>query len=221
MNKRKSGRGFLQRRECLIPTWRGWLVLLFAITALAVFIIRGVGPFLAVNDPVDNGALVVEGWLPDYALQEVITEFTSGHHSQIYVTGGPLKKGAPLSEYKTFAELSKATLLRLGLNANAIQAVPAPKVRVDRTYASAVALKSWLTSHGITETNFNIISLGPHARRSRLLFERVFGKNYKIGTITMEDQEYDAKRWWTSSAGIRTMIDETIAYIYARLFFNS
>src|SRR5580704_13331507 len=134
MKERKPGRGFLQHRECLVPTWRGWLVLLFAITAFVVFTIRSIGSFLALNDPVENGALVVEGWLPDYALQEAITEFNKGHHSQIFVTGGPLENGAPLSEYRTFAELGAATLMRLGLNTNAVQAVPAPKVRLDRTY---------------------------------------------------------------------------------------
>src|SRR5260221_7453473 len=94
MNERKTGPGLLQRRECLLPTWRGWLVLLFAVAALIILSIRGAYPFLAVNDPVDSGVLVVEGWLPDYALQETITEFGRGHYSRIFVTGGPLENGA-------------------------------------------------------------------------------------------------------------------------------
>src|SRR5437660_396470 len=155
MKERQIARRFLHRRECLLPTWRGWLVLLFVVAALMVFSIRGAYSFLAVNDPVENGELVVEGWLPDYALQEAITEFGRGHHSRMFVTGGPLENGAPLSEYRTYAELGAATLLRLGLNTNAVQAVPAPRVRLDRTYASALALKGWLVPHGITETNFN------------------------------------------------------------------
>src|SRR6202049_4424392 len=97
MTEREPGRGFLQRRECLLPTWRGWLVLLFAVTALVVFSICGAYSFLAVNDPVDSGALVVEGWLPDYALQQAITEFRRDHYSRVFVTGGPLDYGAPLS----------------------------------------------------------------------------------------------------------------------------
>jgi DUF218 domain len=219
MKERKPGRGFLQRRECLLPTWRGWLLLLLTVAALAVFCIRGAYSFLAVNDPVDNSALVVEGWLPDYALQEAITEFRRGHHNQIFVTGGPLESGAPLSEYRTFAELGAATLVRLGLNTNVVQAVPAPAVRLDRTYASAIALKNWLDSHGIVAANFNIISLGPHSRRSRLLFEKALGKNYKVGVIAVANQDYDTNRWWESSSGVRTLMDETIAYVYTRLFF--
>ena len=193
-------------------------MLLFAGAALITFGIRGAYPFLAVNDPVDNGALVVEGWLPDYAFQEAITEFRRGHHSKIFVTGGPLESGAPLSEYSTFAELGAATLVRLGLDTNAVQAVPAPRVRLDRTYASAVALKNWLDPHGVAETNFNVISLGPHSRRSRLLFEKALGRDYKVGIIAVENQDYDAERWWASSAGVRTMTDEMIAYVYTRLF---
>jgi hypothetical protein len=201
----------------LLPTWRGWLVLLFAGAALIVFSVRGAYSFLAVNDPVHNGVLVVEGWLPDYALQEAITQFRRDHYHKIFVTGGPLEDGAPLSEYRNFAELGAVTLVRFGAETNAVQAVPAPKVRVDRTYASAVALKDWLSQHGITEMNFNVISLGAHSRRTRLLFERALGKGCRVGITAVQDQDYDAKRWWGSSAGVRTVIDEMIAYWYARL----
>jgi len=193
------------------------LVLLFACTTLIVFSVRGAYSFLAVNDPVYNGALVVEGWLPDYALQQAITEFRRDHYRKIFVTGGPLEHGAPLSEYRTFAELGAATLVRLGADTNAVQAVPAAKVRVDRTYASAVALKMWLDQHGVGETNFNVISVGPHSRRSRMLFEKAMGSGCRVGVTTIENEDYDARRWWESSAGVRTVIDEMIAYWYARL----
>jgi len=192
---------------------------LFVIAALVVFGFREAYPFLAINDPVDNGALVVEGWLPDYAFQETITEFRKGHHSQVFVTGGPLENGAPLSEYRTYAELGAATLVRLGLGTNVVQAVPTPRVRLDRTYASAVALKNWLGPHGVAEKNFNVVTLGAHSRRSRLLFKKALGRDYQVGVIAIENQDYDAKRWWASSAGVRAVTDETIAYVYARLFF--
>ena len=188
-----------------------------ACTTLIVFSVRGAYSFLAVNDPVYNGALVVEGWLPDYALQQAITEFRRDHYRKIFVTGGPLEHGAPLSEYRTFAELGAATLVRLGADTNAVQAVPAAKVRVDRTYASAVALKMWLDQHGVGETNFNVISVGPHSRRSRMLFEKAMGSGCRVGVTTIENEDYDARRWWESSAGVRTVIDEMIAYWYARL----
>jgi hypothetical protein len=187
---------------------------------LIVLAVRGAYPFLAVNDPVQGGVLVVEGWVPDYAFEQTIAEFKRDHYSKLFVTGQPLESGAPLSEYKTFAELGAATLVRLGFDTNAVQAVPASRVRADRTYACAVALKSWFRQHGISETNVNVISMGAHSRRTRLLFNKAFGKEYKIGVISLEGRSYDPKKWWESSDGVRTVTGEAIGYCYARLLFR-
>jgi hypothetical protein len=72
----------------------------------------------------------------------VIAEFRRHHYTKLYVVGVPLERGAPLSEYKTYAELGAATLLKLGMDRDSIQAIPAPLVRQDRTYASALVLKN-------------------------------------------------------------------------------
>jgi hypothetical protein len=212
--------GLLRRRECLLPTWRGGLLLLLAGGLLAIGAVRKAHSFLAINDPVAGGALVVEGWAPDYALEQAITEFRRHPYTRIYVVGVPLERGAPLSEYKTYAELSAATLLKLGLNRDSVQAVPAPPVRQDRTYASALALKKWLQEHNAMPAEFNLISLGPHARRSRLLFEKAFGGDVRVGIIALEDQDYDPQHWWKSSQGVRAVTDELTAYAYARLLFH-
>jgi hypothetical protein len=199
---------------------RGWIALLLIGAGLIVLAVRGAYSFLAVNDPVHGGVLVVEGWVSDYAFEQTIAEFKRDHYSKLFVTGVPLESGAPLSEYKTFAELGAATLVRLGLDTNAVQAVPAPRVRVDRTYACAMALKNWFRQHGIAETNVNVITMGAHSRRTRLLFSKAFGKEYKIGVISLEGRSYDPKKWWKSSDGVRTVTGEAIGYCYARLFFR-
>lgn len=217
-NKRMGG--LFQRRECLVPTLRGWVVLLLMGAGLAVFAVRGVHSFLAVDDPVPGGVLVVEGWLPDYALAETIAEFRRGQYSKLVVTGEPIEHGAFLSEYRNFAELDVAVLARLGLSTNVVQAVPTPGVRRDRTYASAVAVKNWLSQHGVTETNINIVSMGAHSRRTRLLFNEAFGKGYKVGIISIQNRRYDPNRWWESSEGVRTVTGEMIAYCYARFLFK-
>jgi uncharacterized SAM-binding protein YcdF (DUF218 family) len=210
----------LRRRECLVPTLQGWIALLLIGAGLIVLAVRGAYPFLAVNDPVHSGVLVVEGWVPDYAFEQTIAEFRRDHYSKLFVTGVPLESGAPLSEYKTFAELGAATLVRLGFDTNAVQAVPSAHVRVDRTYTCAVTLKSWFRQHGIAETNVNVITMGAHSRRTRLLFSKAFGKEYRVGVISLESRSYDPKDWWKSSDGVRTVIGEAIGYCYARLFFR-
>jgi hypothetical protein len=38
--------------------------------------------------------------------------------------------------------------------------------------------------------------------------------------ISIQDQDYDPKKWWTSSNGVMTVLMETIAYLYTVLFFT-
>jgi len=211
--------GLIKRKERWALTVRGWLVLIvFGIGALAVALVCA-HPFLAVTNPVKGDILVVEGWLPDYALEKVIDEFRSNKYRMLVTTGGPLSKGFYLAEYKTTAELVFATLKHLGFDEELLAAVPGPDVRKDSTYASAVALKKWLLESGLSVKALNIFSMGPHARRTRLLFEKALGDNVKVGIIALESQEYDPKAWWKTSKGVRAVIGEGIAYLYARFFF--
>jgi hypothetical protein len=211
--------GMLRRRSCWLPTLRGWLVLLIPSAALLIFGFRNLGAFLTVNDPVPGGVLVVEGWSSDYALAAAMVAVQRNSYQKLYVVGGPLEQGAPLSEYQTFAQLGAATLLRMGMSTNLVQPVPAPDVYKDRTYTSAVALKNWLSRHGTVPRNLNLISVGAHSRRSRLLFEKAFGGGTRVGIIAIADRGYDPNHWWRSSQGFRMVTDEMIAYCYARLLF--
>jgi hypothetical protein len=217
----QPGWGLVRRRECLLPTLRGWILLLLMGLLSVSAGLRIVHPFLAVTDPLPGGVLVVEGWVTDYAFEQAIAEFRKYNSRKLYVTGGPLDRGMPLSEYKTYAELGAATLVRLGLDKNAVQAVPAPWMRQDRTYASAIALRNWLRQHNAMPAQVNVITVGAHARRSRLLFEKAFAGDLRVGIVAIEDRAYDAKRWWTSSNGVRAVFGEMLAYGYARLFFHA
>jgi len=212
--------GLFRRRPCLVPTWRGLLLLLLVLLVVIGVGVQGIHPFLASNDPVREGLLVMEGWAPDYALTEALTELRSNRFEKVYVAGGPLEWGAPLSEYRTYAERGAAVFLKWGLATNQVQAVPTPPTRQDRTYASALALKRWWLEHGLTPRNVQLISVGPHARRSRLLYQKALGKDVNVGITSVPDQDYDPEQWWRSSAGVRSVIDESVAYLYAKLFFH-
>src|ERR1043165_4414 len=169
MGENKKLWGLFRRRECTLPTWRGWLAIVLGFFAIASTGIYEAYAFLSVSKPLPGGLLVVEGWAADQAMKAAITEFRRNHYEKIYITGGPILWGAPLSEYKTYAEGGAATLLKLGLPANSVQAVPSGWVMQDRTYTAAVALRDWLRQHGIQPTKIHLMSEGPHARRSRLL----------------------------------------------------
>ncbi len=213
--------GLLRRRTCWLPTLRGWLLLLILFGTVLIFGFRNANTFLAVNDPMPDGVLVVEGWSPDYALEIARSKAQESPNHKLYVVGGPLEHGAPLSEYKTYAELGAATLLRMGMSQDTVQAVPAPYVRRDRTYAAAVALRNWFRHRGDVPGAINLISMGAHARRSRLMFEKAFGSGTRVGVMNVADRDYDPRHWWKSSQGVRSVLDEMIAYGYARFLFST
>lgn len=212
-------RGQLVRpRTLVVPTWRGGLLLLVSCGLLAGIAIRTVHPFLAVTDRVPARVLVIEGWIPDRALRAGLEEFRRGGYRELLLTGGPLESGAPLSEFGSFAELARATLVRMGAPAEVLHAVPAPAVQRDRTFASAVALRDWLRRQGRSSEPFNVVSDDVHARRTRALFERAFGGRAEIGIIAVPDPRFDGASWWRSSQGFRTVTDEVIGYLYASVF---
>lgn len=211
--------GLFQRHQCLLPTWRGLFLIVFVGAGFLLMAVLNVQPFLALTEPVPAQVLVVEGWVPDYVLEKAALEFNRGNYSKLFVTGGPLEKGGMFSGHKTHAELGAAILIGMGIGKNAIEAVPAPPVLRDRTYASALALKSWLHERNPGVTSLNLVSVGVHARRSHLLFQKAFDDGLRVGIIAVEDRNYSGERWWKFSAGVRAVMDELFAYIYALLVF--
>lgn len=210
----------VRRREGWFPTWRGWLAVSGVLLALALLVVGRLHPFLAVTSPVDSDYLAVEGWVPDFVHEAGLKEFRKGGYKLLLVPGGPLEKGEPLSEYQTFAEFGAAVLRRYGCPTNVLRAVPAPKVRHDRTYASAYALRLWLEREKLPPRRLNVVTADSHARRTRLLFQKAFGDATEIGIIAIPDDRFDSNRWWRSSQGFRTITGEAIGYVYARFLFS-
>jgi hypothetical protein len=150
--------------------------------------------------------------MPDDALASALVGFKKGSYRMLYVTCGPIELGNHLSSYQSYAELGAATLSRIGMPADILQAIPGPRAVKDRTYTSAIALRDWQRANGITPTRYLVISLGPHARRTRLLFEMAMGERTEVGITAVREHDYDEDHWRRSSVGVRTVTGEAIAY---------
>ena len=213
-------RKIINKRERYGLSRLGWIVIL--LTGIISFIIgiHTLHPFLALNAPIHGDIMVVEGWLPDYALQKAVNEFQHGSYQLLVTTGGPLLQGSNLAEYGTLAELAALTITKIGFDANTLVAIPTPAVNRDRTYASAIELKKWIDRIDMNIESLDIYSLGPHSRRSRLLFQYVFDTDITVGIVAVQNRSYDPRKWWKTSIGVRTVISEAIAYFYARFIFN-
>jgi hypothetical protein len=205
-------------RERWSLSLRGSLLLLFFLASSMLLVCWKIHPFLALTRPVSSVYLIVEGWIPDYALDEAVNEYKRGGYQKLLTCGGITKDGWRDTPKYTAADWSAARLRKYGLT-NGVVAIPCLTEQYDRTYHSAVAVKKWFDDNGEAVRSINVVTLGPHARRTRLLFEKAFGSNVRVGIIALVDRDYDPDRWWQSSEGARSIVGEVIAYVYVRVFF--
>ena len=207
----------IQRKEVWLPTSQGWLFILVFTLTLMLFTVNHIHSFLAPNFPIKADVLVVEGWMEDYAIKSAMQEFKRGGYQKLITTGTPLEQGHYLSQYKTTAEVSAATLIALGFPPDQLVAVPAPQVVRNRTAASAVALGEWISQSNLNIKSINLCSSDVHSRRSWLMFKQALAPKIQVGVISVDSDSYNPKQWWIYSAGVRSIISEAIAYLYARL----
>jgi uncharacterized SAM-binding protein YcdF (DUF218 family) len=212
--------GIFVRKERWELSWRGWLIVFAGIVAtLCLFLFR-IYPFLAVTHRVNTNVLVVEGWIHEYAIRAAVKEFESNHYQHVFTTGGPVVgSGGYINDFCTSASVGADLLKKWDLPDERLQMVPSRVMDRDRTYGSAVALRNWFRDHNMTVSSIDVVTEDLHARRTRLLFQKAFGKDVQIGIIAVANVDYPANRWWRYSQGLKDVVSESAAYLYARLLF--
>ncbi|PYL63312.1 MAG: cytosine deaminase [Verrucomicrobia bacterium] len=177
-------------------------------------------PFLAVTDRVNSKVLVIEGWIQRHAIQAGADEFNRGSYERIFTTGGPENgSGGYVNDYQTSASVGVEALKEAGIPEEVVQMAPSHVIDQERTYSAAIALRDWLREHNITVQSMNVLTEDAHARRTQLLYRKAFGKKVLVGIIAVSNPDDNPKYWWRYSDGVREVIGESIAYIYARFLF--
>jgi hypothetical protein len=100
------------------------------------------------------------------------------------------------------AEIARVKLMEAGIDSSFITAVPANRVKINRTLTSALAFRDWLDKTEIGIKGINIISLGPHSRRTWLTYNKVLRKKYDIGIIAAPNMTFELSQL---KKGIRTL----------------
>ena len=209
-----------RRREVWLPTLPG-AALLLALAALGLWAaVHGVYPYLAETAPVGRGLFVVEGWLPDHAIKEAIDRFQRGGYELFVAAGGPVEDAVCPPGFATYAERAASLARGLGVGDEQLAVVPAPASAQDRTFRSAVSVRQWATARRRTVAALDVYSYGPHARRTRWLYQRAFGDSVAVGVIAGAPRSYDPETWWRTSEGGRTVVAELLAWAWTRLFFH-
>src|SRR4029077_1036164 len=191
-----------------------------ALLLVSVLVLTGVYPFLAVTHRVDANTLVVEGWIHEYAIRTAVKEFQSSHYQRVFTTGGPVAgTGGYVNDFMTSASVGADLLKKWGVPDERLQMVPCRVTDRDRTYGSAVALRNWFRDHNVVVSGIDVVTEDVHARRTRLLFQKALGKDVQVEIIAVAIVVYPAIRWWHYSQGLKNVVSEFAAYLYARLLF--
>lgn len=213
--------GLLSRRTRWGLSFTGWLLILCLCLGGGFVWTRTVFPFLAVTERLPTDVLVVEGWIQEQEIRSAAAEFATGRYNRVFTTGGPVSgTGSYTNEYNTSASVGADGLRRAGVPAERIEMVPSRVMERDRTYGAAVALRDYFVSRQIRPASINVATEAPHARRTRLLFQKALGRDITVGVIALRNPDYDSQHWWQYSEGVRDVVGEALAYIYARFLFS-
>lgn len=221
LNCQRSFGGLFIRRERWSLSWRGKLLaLVVAICAFAV-VQHAIHPFLAVTKPVYAEILVVDGSALPYSFRQTAWEYRHGGYQRVLVVKGVYETEDLAESNWSSVDYAAGLLVKEGTPKDRVDKISFLITRKDRTYHSAIAVKNWFAEHGNSVKSIDVAALGPHARRSRLMYQKAFGNDVNVGIIAMTNQTYDPNHWWRSSEGVREVLGESIAYLYARFFFST
>lgn len=173
--------------------------------------------FLASTHRVPAEVLVVEGWIGREGVRAAGQEFGLHGYRYVVTSGGPTVERWE-ERRSTYAELAARELIRSGVPEDKIIVAPAKETERQRTYESAVAVWRALRARAIQPKALDVFSYGTHARRTRLVFAKVFASESNVGMIGWAPLNDEAAPWWRSSDRAKELLTETVGYAYEALF---
>lgn len=180
---------------------------------------RRLYPFLAVSFATHADTLVVEGWIHSDSVEQAAQAYRATNYQDVVVVAAVTDAMSKWDSGRYKAEYIAGALESAGVPKDRIQVLYCNAIRKDRTYSCARAVREWLYERGKPIQTIDVVTIGPHARRSRLLFQKAMGGSVRVGVLAMDENGYDPMHWWRSSEGVREVLFEAVAYLYAKWIF--
>ncbi len=197
------------------------IIFLSIFITLCLIIFFNIHSFLSPNKPIDGARiLVIDAWLTDRELDNAVEVFKAGNYARVIVPGSIIERSLFFPGLKGSGEVTSVVLVYKGIPPDRITPLLVKHVKKDRTYQAALTTQRWLKENHISPSAINLFTSCTHSRRSWMLYEKAFENDREVGIISARPVGYDAGRWWQSSNGFRTVVDEAIAYLYALMFFH-
>ncbi len=205
-----------KRRTVWCPTLIGWICI-FAIFCAPVLFwwFRG-ELFLSQTERLPADVLVVESWIGIKGMQAAAAEFKQGGYQYVVTTGG-LSSPRWAEQRWSYSGMGAKELARDGVPEDKIIVASAEDAETQRTYESAVAVWKALQVKGIQPKALNVFTLGCHARRSHMVFEKVLQPGIQVGVIAWSPG-YESTPWWSSSERAEDFVKETASTLYEFLW---
>ena len=204
-----------------LPTRLGWVSIFLLAPLLIGLVIVNAESFLAVNESTASGTLIVECWIGKPGLEAASKEFLAKNYCHLVLVGGIVesKWGTDTWNYTEFAK----ELVR-----KAQPEIPEEKILTvtndfmirNRTHSSAIAVFSSLQRKGLAIDNINVVTEGAHARRSWLVYSRVFNEIDEVGVISWQPLPRYQGKWYNSSERAKLVLTEYIGYLYEKLLYS-
>ncbi len=209
-----------RKREIWAPTLPGALAILALAAVLVAGFARGIHAFLSPWQPLGEGTLVVEGWVSDEELDQVVDAVRRGSYVRIVTAGGPVPRAMLSTGFSNYADLGKHLLESHDVRGLPVVSVPAPASAQERTYLSAVMVREWARGQRLDIDSIDVFSSGVHGRRSWLIYRLAFGPKTRVGILSARPSTYEAESWWRTSLGAKTVLSETVSWVWTVLFFH-
>jgi DUF218 domain len=199
-----------------LPPWLIFGLLLLLVLPVLWLVTYG-ERFFSLTHRVPPEVLVVEGWIGQRGMQAAAAEFVRGGYKYVVTTGGKTSDPRVPSSY---AENASQELSRLDVPKDRIIVAASEGVEHQRTFNSAIAAWRALQNRGIRPQYANLLTLGPHARRSQLVYSKVFSPATKVGVIAWVPADYRSTSWWRSVRRTKCLFKEIAGYPF-ELLLNS
>ena len=112
------------------------------------------------------------------------------------------------NNYDSNAQRAKNLLISMGMDSVKVIATSGEKVKLNRTLTSALAFHDWERSAEINIRGINILTIGTHARRTWMTYNRILDEKYKIGIISVPSGHQSRE------SRIKKTLRETLGILY-------
>lgn len=209
-----------RKRLIYVPTFWGTLLLVVIFSFIGYLSLISAYKFLAPEKEPQSKILVVEGWIDEISVGNALKLYESRGYEYLIVTGVPITQWTFSSPFTNMADATAESIRRMHFEDTVYKVIVPSNILRDRTYTSAVALKMKLDEWSLPYKDFDLYTVGAHAKRSYLVYRKAFRDDRYIGLIADTDSSYDPKKWYATSRGFRIVLGELISYFYALLFFH-